>query len=265
MQYNMEGSEIHKLIEKYNGGLATTAEIVQIEQLMEEGALDVSQFPELAKLENEVVNMANPVPSLQMDSAFYDMLAREKKKVNKFSLSFELPSFAFLLPRLAFAAGFLLCGFAGGYWLNKPTEAHPDVAVLSKEIADLKEMMMLSLLEKESASERLKAVSLTSEMDQASKKVTSALLSTLNDDSNINVRLAALDALRPYVHDNAVRTELVKSISQQDSPVVQVALAELMRDMHEKKSVSEFNKILKGDRIPDDVKKRIREKISVLI
>ena len=77
--------------------------------------------------------------------------------------------------------------------------------MLGQEVSDLKELMMLSLLEKESATERLKAVSLTQEMDQASQKVTSALLQTLNNDDNVNVRLAALDALKPYSSDGNVR------------------------------------------------------------
>ncbi len=79
------------------------------------------------------------------------------------------------------------------------------------------------------------------------------------------MRLAALDALTPYVKDNTVRAELVRSISKQDSPLVQVALAELMGQIQEKRSVGEFNKILKGNKTPQEVKKTIREKIQVLI
>jgi len=129
----------------------------------------------------------------------------------------------------------------------------------------LKEMVMLSLLEKESATDRLKAVSLTSEMTQASKKVTEALIQTLNEDGNINVRLAALDALRPYTHESSVRESLIRSISNQSSPMVQVALAELMVQLHEKKSVKELRKLLEEEATPKDVKERIEESIQVLI
>ena len=67
------------------------------------------------------------------------------------------------------------------------------IDALSQQVTELQEMMMLSMLEKGSATERLKAVGLTREMDEASKKVTNALIETLNHDENVNVRLAALD------------------------------------------------------------------------
>jgi hypothetical protein len=124
---------------------------------------------------------------------------------------------------------------------------------------------MLSMLEKESATERLKAVSLSSDMNQVSKKVTSALFKALNGDENVNVRLAALDVLMNYAKDGDVRAELIKSISVQDSPLVQVALAELMVTLQERKSVTELKKLLKNDKTPKEVKGKIEKSISVLI
>jgi HEAT repeat protein len=126
-------------------------------------------------------------------------------------------------------------------------------------------MMMLSLLEKESATERLRAVSMSQDLDQASQTVTTALLKTLNQDENINVRLAALEALEPYSADSKVRTELVLSISKQGSPLVQIALAELMVSLQEKSSVKEFQKLLQDENTPKDVKSKIRQRIEVLI
>ncbi len=125
-------------------------------------------------------------------------------------------------------------------------------------------MMMLSLLEKESATDRLKAVNLTQDMDQASLKVTSALLQTLNNDENVNVRLAALDALRPYSSDGQIREALVRSIGKQKSPLVQVALAELMAELQEKAAIDELQKILEDGETPSDIKKKIQESIQVI-
>ena len=79
------------------------------------------------------------------------------------------------------------------------------MSALTHEVGELKEMVMLSLLEKESASDRLRAVSLTSEMNQVSDNVSKALFMTLNSDPNVNVRLAALEALIPFVSQGGVR------------------------------------------------------------
>ena len=125
--------------------------------------------------------------------------------------------------------------------------------------------MMLSLLEKESATERLKAVSLTSNIEQASERVTDALIKVLNTDPNVNVRLATLEALMAYASNPEVRIELVKSIASQNSPLVQLALAELMVALHEKSSVNELKKIIEGKATPIEVREKLKESIDVLI
>jgi HEAT repeats len=259
----MEQERIQELIMKYNEGQADPSEIKLIEQLIEAGTIELSQLHELSVLESHVSKIESPVPSADVDDRFYRMLS-ELKRENKGFSWLHFFSWPQLAPKLAFASVTLVIGFFVGYLFVPSPQSNKEVAVLSQEISDLKEMMMLSLLEKESATDRLKAVSLTSEMS-ASTKVTTALLQTLNRDENINVRLAALDALKPYVRQSNVREELVRSIAQQESPLVQVALADLMVALQEKSSVKELEKILKNDRTPKEVKKRIEENIKIMI
>jgi HEAT repeat protein len=135
---------------------------------------------------------------------------------------------------------------------------------LTAEVSELKEMMLISLLEKESATERLRAVSLTSDMDKVSSKVTNALFQTLNNDSNVNVRLAALEALTGYAGQSEVREGLIRSIALQDSPLVQLTLAELMEALQEKKSVSELQKLLDNTNTAKEVKTKLKKSIEVL-
>jgi hypothetical protein len=129
----------------------------------------------------------------------------------------------------------------------------------------MREMVMLSLIEKESSSDRLRAVNLTDEMDQASEQVTTALLKTLNEDENTNVRLAALDALKVYANQPIVREGLIKSIRNQRSPLVQMALAEIMVAIQEKRSVKEFEHILKEQPMAPPVKQQLKKEIEVLL
>ncbi|MFZ5971975.1 MAG: HEAT repeat domain-containing protein [Bacteroidota bacterium] len=258
----MEKHKVDELIDKYNAGVADPAELQQLERMMEEGAVALTQLRDLQRLDDQLMRMEPPRTSLQMDDRFYEMLAEEKRKSKP--VGFAWPGWNWLAPRLAFAAALLVAGFLGGYWLQQPAEKK-EVAALTQEVTELKEMMMLTLLEKESATDRLRAVGLTNEMDQASQKVTRALIHTLNNDENVNVRLAALDALKAYARDNKVREELVRAIAKQQSPLVQVALAEVMVALQEKKSVTELQKLLEDDRTPEEVKSRIKESIEVLI
>jgi hypothetical protein len=215
-------------------------------------------------MEDQIMEMETPSPSLALDSQFYQMLASmKKKKATGFSW-FSFISWPELAPRLALASLMLIAGFFTGYLL-KPSASNQEVAGLNSQINELKEMMMLTLLEKESATERLKAVSLTQEMDRVSNTVTNALFQTLENDANINVRLAALEALKPYTRNDNVRKMLVQSISKQESPLVQVALADLMVTLQEKSSVKELEKLLDNANTPDEVKKRIEESIKIMI
>lgn len=260
----MKTERIKELVDKYNAMLADPAELKEIEQLIEKGIIDIDDLQELHALEERVLSIGTPSPSLSLDDRFYDMLQKEKKPAVAFSWK-KFLAWPEMAPRLAFASVTLILGLVAGYFLRTPESRDGEIATLTDEVRDMKEFMMLSLLEKESVTERLKAVSLTQEMDQASQKVTGALLETLNNDSDVNVRLASLDALRSYSGDSKVRQELIRSIAKQDSPLVQIALAELMAELQVKSSASELEKILNRENTPTDVKKKIQESLKVLI
>ena len=260
----MEKEKIRELILKYNTRQATADDIKQIERLIEEGNIDLSELKDLSQLDNQLMKMEFKGPTSELNDRFYQMLALENR--NKSSFSWRgLFSWPELAPKLAIASVTLLIGVGIGYFVrpSAPANGH-QIEKLSLQISEMQETMMLSMLEKESATERLKAVSLTQDMS-ASDKVTTALLETLNNDVNVNVRLAALDALVPYSKNSKVREELIRSISNQESPLVQVALAELMVAIQAKSSVKELEKIMQSEKTPTDVKSKIKQSIDVLI
>lgn len=260
----MKEERIKELISRYNAKLTNPEELKEIEQFIESGEISLNDLGELSSLQESLLKTDTNPPSERLDNMFYEMLAMERKSAKPSALRsfFRWPEFA---PRLAFASLTLIVGLVIGFLLRSPGRKDAQIELLGQEVSDLRELMMLSLLEKESATERLKAVSLTNEMDQASQKVTSALLQTLNNDNNVNVRLAALEALIPYAGDGSVRQELIRSIARQDSPLVQISLAELMVALQARSSVKELEKILHNKNTPADVKSKIQESIKVLL
>src|SRR3990170_3353324 len=190
-------SKVQQLLDRYNSGTAMPDDLKEIENLLENGKIAIENLQGFEQLENRISMLETPAPSLNLDEQFYKMLKREKKGIKSFTWKsfFSWPELA---PRLTLASITLILGLAAGYILRSPAEKDEQIGKLGQEISELKEVMMLSLLEKESATDRLKAVSLTQGMDQGSKKVTEALIQTLNNDENVNVRLAALDALKLY-------------------------------------------------------------------
>jgi hypothetical protein len=252
------------LIRKFNTQQLTTSERAELENFIESGVVDIEELAGVSGLAEGIFKLEFPAPSRELDDHFYQMLALQKRSAKGFSWSdfFSWEQFA---PKFALAAVMLVIGLSVGYFLRPATNGQNDMHALTQEVVNLKEMMMLSLLEKESATERLKAVSLTEDMNDASSKVTSALIRTLNEDENVNVRLAALDALRPYVRNSEVRQALIMSIEKQNSALVQIALAEFMVAIQEKSSVKEFEKIIDSEKTPVEVKSKIKESIKILI
>jgi hypothetical protein len=61
-------------------------------------------------------------------------------------------------------------------------------------------------------------------VEQSDEGTLEALLRIVSSDRNINTRLAAIDALHLLPDYPLVRQELVQSISEQTSPLVDIAL-----------------------------------------
>ncbi|MFD2571046.1 HEAT repeat domain-containing protein [Spirosoma soli] len=170
--------------------------------------------------------------------------------------------------RIAYSLTLLLVGVAAGYWFNRQSApavaSQQQIDTLSNQVQEMRQMMLLSLIDNPSASERLRAVSYTNEISEADDKVVSALLTTLNNDSNVNVRLVTLEALAKLADDPKVREGLVQSIARQDSPLVQSALADVMVKLQEKRSIKPLRQLLKDDGLNDLVKTKIEQSIKEL-
>ncbi|HEV2855910.1 MAG TPA: HEAT repeat domain-containing protein [Thermoanaerobaculia bacterium] len=110
------------------------------------------------------------------------------------------------------------------------SENKGEILELRQEVHSLSRMVTLSLLQQESASERLKGVSYGSSMGSTDERVLSALLTAVTEDPNENVRLAAIDALAGVVERPRVQQTLVASLPRQESPMVQIALVDLLAD-----------------------------------
>ena len=124
---------------------------------------------------------------------------------------------------------------------------------------------MLTLLDQPSANKRLQAVNEVGKLNKVTKTIITALFSTLNNDENVNVRLSAVDALKKYTEIPEVREGLVKSIINQNSPLVQMELADLMVVLQEKKAVKSFEKIIQEEDVNANVKEKMKESIQSII
>jgi hypothetical protein len=212
-----------------------------------------------------------PEPSERMDKRFYTMLEEEQRKalIGEPEVKPVKPFFVSLLaPGLRIAAGialFLLGWFAAGWSGSVFPAGNKQIANLTGEVKQLKETLVLSMMQQSSPVERIKAVNMVSDFDKADNQIIESLIGALNNDSNDNVRLLALDALIRYSNIPDVREGLIASIGNQTSPLVQLRLAEVMLALNEKRAVPEFKKVLQNANLNYSVRGKMNEAVVVLL
>jgi hypothetical protein len=149
---------------------------------------------------------------------------------------------------------FLIVGVAAGIFLSSQGQKGTQLALLQDEVQDMQQTLAISLLDRPSASERLQGVSISSRMNNPNSKTLEALLSTLDSDKNVNVRLAAVDALYLFYDYSGVKEGLLQSLKNQPSPLVQVAIIDLIVNMRERQAVDALRLLLEDEKLNPDVK-----------
>jgi anti-sigma factor RsiW len=211
-------------------------------------------------------------PSTDMDARFYSMLQtyRQGLEVAKPKATLKQsvanwigrlwpaqPAIQFVLTVLLFGIG--LCvgkfGFSGGQGNRSVAASEASLTQLRSEVAGLKEQVVLALLEQRSASERLRGVEMTVRLSQPQEQVIAALLRTLEVDPNVNVRLAAVDALQTFAGQPGVRKALLDSLPREKSPLVQVGLIDLMVDLKEREVLPILKTLLENGALLDSVRR----------
>ena len=237
-------------------------------------------------------------PPADMDVAFYAFLEQEQQETEKLAKVVSLTKGRNLWrDTLKYAAGLaLLCGtFLIGRstaptkevlvpqivekFIVKPQSETPantksndplpavmmkELITLKKEMKSTKELVMLSMLKQESPSQRIKAVNFSYEMTAPDRKVLEALVRTLNQDANTNVRMAAAEALSHFGNDKRVRDALIQTLRKQQDPMLQVAVIEILVNLREKRALPEMMAISDTDQVPQFVRDKAEEGVSVL-
>jgi HEAT repeat protein len=132
--------------------------------------------------------------------------------------------------QLASAAAVLLIGVVIGREAAPVTAEPPDaqIAALREELTDMRQMFALSLLQQQSASDRILGLASTAQLDAPTDEVIAALLDTLTHDPNVNVRLKTVEALGRFAQRDTVRLGALDALPRQTSPLVQIALIDFV-------------------------------------
>lgn len=242
----------------------------EIEEILKKEGYSKKELSELKKFYSSLDTFSVPEPGPEMTTSFYQHLhkeslkEREKQERWKGFFKWWNTSMKMLFPKVGYAFLFLFIGWFLGFWVTPSLHYEKSMNEMAGEIRDMKEMVALNLLQQSSSTDRIKAVNLVHTWDGVNNEVVAALLKTLNNDSNINVRLVTVETLSHFVRNPQVREGLIRSIVQQESPLVQLALADLMAGLDEKESVPYFRQLLEKKDLNYAVRDRIEEVITML-
>ncbi len=225
----------------------------------------------------------NLLPQVQPSDAirerFYEMLQdaiEENEQSRQVRVRYNAkPSwFERLFPKpfavqVGFALVLLAIGGVIGFQFRQPQQPiqksnNTELTELHLEVLAMNKLLTVSLLQQQSASERLKGVSLSYRSEGSDPEITAALLQALKYDPNVNVRLAALDALVRNDGEQVIKKELLESLPKQSSPLVQIEIVDWLIQEREKTSLNILNRMLKNPEVNKAVKERIELGIQEL-
>lgn len=234
----MEREKLESLIIDYIDGKLPETERALLEK-------ELVNHQELYEQFREVISAMDKSETLEPRSrlrANFDKMLREEMSKGK-----TVPMFSSTLYRMAAAIVLVMAGIVIGFYINKNQIHEQELAQLKQEVENTKQLMITMIGNPNSASQRLQGVNVALTITAPDHDIVNALVKTLNDDPNTNVRLAALEALGNYYTDGTVRKALIESLGTQKDPIVQIALIQLMVKMNEKGSVKSLEQIIEDN------------------
>ena len=156
--------------------------------------------------------------------------------------------------KAAAAVTLLIISVFAGRWVWQRNAEHEELVALQKEMEATKSLVIASLQDKASASRRLKGVNAAYQVNDLDAEMIRVLIKTMNADENVNVRLAAVQALARFADRQGVTEALIRALEQQKEPLVQIALINLMVELGEQRATKKLQQIIEDEQTLEAVK-----------
>jgi hypothetical protein len=214
--------------------------------------------------------LVKPDESLRIN--FYHMLHSEIQKAEEQKTILlkqpEVPWYGLSRYRVAAGIALLIGGTFLGMLIHSGfsnSVASNELKQLHSEVSDLKKATMFTMLKDESSSDRIQAVRYVEELDKPDQNVIDVLVKTLNNDKNVNVRMAAAYALSKFADQRIVCDSLVKSLSLQSDPILQVTLINILAERKEKSALKPIQEIIANRSTMKEVRAVAQNSLRVLM
>lgn len=216
---------------------------------------ETEQMRELLGVMDEVTM---ELPSKNLQLRFEQAL--EKEKTTTKTVSLQARNNRNILLRVAASVVIVI----GAYFIGKHQSNKYHQELLAQQKIE-KQNNLLALLENQSASKRIEAVGNAESYTQADTKIIEAIINKLNTDKNINVRLAAAEALYKFSSLEMVRTALIKALETEKEAIVQIELIQILAKIQEKRALKPMQKLLQNKETPTYVKQELQYNLPSLL
>ncbi len=250
----MTEQEIKILLDKYYKGLTSLEEEGQIKSFFR--ATDFSD--ELASDKNLMSLVTSgqafsPQAKFEFDEKIKAELLKERTDTRKIYWQWSL--------RGAAAVIFLLASF----WLGRISSQsnQKEYLQLQAQVSKMNTELIRTNLRLTSPSDRIKGVQYSYELNSLSNDIIDELAHTLNNDENVNVRLAAGNALFQFAHNEKTKKTLIESINKQNQhPLIQISLINMMFALNEKTAFENIKEAIQNENLPFEDRQRIQKELN---
>jgi len=197
-------------------------------------------------------------PPEGMKEEFLELAAREMPVPRKKPV---IPLWIRIAAVLVIAFGAYLAGYRSG--TGKSDSRNKQLAA---ELDRQKQEVLLASLRDYTGPQKIGAVYDISNSGKAGSELINALVYTMNSDKNVNVRLAAINALSGMMDKNEqVKKELIKSLSLQENSLLQISLIQVLTESGVKEARTEIESITNSDQTDESVRAFAKDMIKAII
>ncbi|WP_273568971.1 HEAT repeat domain-containing protein [Maribacter halichondriae] len=259
---NKEDKHISKLLPDYLDNLLDGNQKKMVEAHLTQCVACAKELSDLEELFRAIDSEEEATPPPALKLKFLEQLEEEKKSLNKVvqidsKTSHERNQWANNFLKIAASVLLLVGAFlAGKYYSNE--NSSKEIAALTVEKMEIKQTAMLSMMESESASKRIRGVNYMEEISNPEESIIQALTDRMLYDENTNVRAAALDVLADFRDSETVKNTFIKALGTEKDPSIQIAIIQILGQMQEKKAAAPMQELMEKEDTQPFVKEQIK-------
>ncbi len=248
-------------IPDYFDDLLTKEQRQAFELHLANSASFAKEVEEYKQLFEAILKEQELVPSKDLESNFLNMLEEEKAdQAKKVAISSQRNDWIKPLMKIAAGIAVLISMFFLGRYSQSEVSKNR-LQIVENETAEIKQMVVLAMMENQSANKRIQGVQFIEELSEPDSAIIEALADRLRFDENTNVRMAALEALSNFQSSETVKKVFLETLKTDKNPSIQIALIQNLVKMREKKAIEPMKKLLEQE----DTQPFIKDEINLAL